>query len=113
MESVMSEMLIVQEDHGKTLEVSQGDTFSVRLAENPSTGYRWGVDASNEQIVKLQGADFSIAPETSMGGGGARFFTFKTQSPGTVRIQLKLAREWEPEDAAIGRFEVTIRVQPS
>lgn len=109
----MTEMVLVQEDHGNTLEVRQGDVLSVRLAESPSTGYRWEVDTIDEQIVKLQGADFTIAPETRIGGGGTRSFTFKTRSPGTVRIQLKLAREWEPEDAAIDRFEVTIRVQPS
>ena len=107
----MTEMILVQGDEGKTFEVRRGDIFSVRLAENPSTGYRWKVDAIDEQIVKLQGTDFSIAPETGIGGGGMRFVTFKTQSPGTVRVQLKLAREWEPEDAAIDRFEVSIRVR--
>ena len=110
-EGDMAETVIVQDDQGKTFEVRQGNTISIRLAENPTTGYEWELGAINEQIIELQDSDFSTPPETGIGGGGTRTLTFKAQSPGTVKIQLKLRREWEPEDAAIDRFEVTIRVR--
>lgn len=111
MESDMAETVIVQDDQGKSFEVRQGNIILIRLAENPTTGYQWELDAIDEEIIELQDSDFSMAPGTGIGGGGTRTLTFQAQSPGTVKIQLKLRREWEPEDAAIDRFEVTIRVQ--
>jgi predicted secreted protein len=109
-EGDVAERVIVQDDQGKIFEVRQGDIVLIRLAENPSTGYQWEVDAVAEQVVELQGSDFSMVGR-SIGGGGWRTFPFKAQSPGTAKIQLKLRREWEPEDATIDRFGVTIRVR--
>jgi inhibitor of cysteine peptidase len=109
-EGDVAERVIVQDDQGKVFEVRQGNIVLIRLAENPSTGYPWEIDEVAEQVIELQGSDFSMVGR-SIGGGGWRTFTFKAQSPGTAKIQLKLRREWEPEDATIDRFEVTIRVQ--
>jgi len=107
----MSEIVIVQSDRGKTFEVRQGDLILIRLAENPTTGYRWEVDAADDQVIALQDSDYSAAPGTGIGGGGTRTFVFEAQSPGTVQVRLKLMRKWKPEDPAIDRSEVTIRVE--
>lgn len=107
----MSEIVIVQTDQGKIFEASQGDLILIRLAENPSTGYRWGVDVVDNQTVVLQTSDYLATEELRAGSGGTRTFTFKAQSPGTVSIRLTLKRKWESEDATIDRFEVTIVVQ--
>jgi inhibitor of cysteine peptidase len=107
----VSEIVIVQSDQGKTFEVRQGDLISFRLAENPTTGYQWEVDAADDRVIALQDSDYSMAPGAGIGGGGTRTFTFKAQSSDTVQVRLKLRREWEPEDTALDRFEVTIRVQ--
>lgn len=107
----MSEIVIVQSDQGKTFEARQGDSILIRLAENPTTGYRWEVDVADDRIIALQDSDYTEAPGAGIGGGGTRTFTFKAQSPGTVQVRLKLMRKWKPEDPALDRFEVTIRVQ--
>ncbi len=110
-EDDMVEIVITQDDQGKSFAVQQGNIILIRLAENPTTGYQWEGDAVDEQIIMLQGSDFSMGSETGIGGGGTKTFSFKALSPGLAQVQLKLRREWEPEDAAIDRFEVTIRVQ--
>lgn len=110
-EPEMSEIAIVQSDRGKTFELSQNDVISIRLDENPSTGYQWEVEAFEPQIVELQNSDYTRATGTGIGAGGIRTFTFQARSPGTVEIRLKLRRAWESEDAAIDRFQVTLRVQ--
>ena len=109
--SGMSEIVIVQSDQGKTFEINQGNVIQICLEENQSTGYQWEIDALDEQVVAFQDSDYSRVPGTGIGGGGVQTFTFKAQSPGTVKIRLKLRRAWEPEEAAIDRFEVTLRVQ--
>jgi inhibitor of cysteine peptidase len=107
----MSEITIVQSDVGKTFAVRRGDLIVIRLAENPTTGYRWEVDMADDRVIALQGSDYAEANGAGIGGGGTRTFTFKAQAPGTVQVALRLRREWEPEDSAIDRFDVTIRVQ--
>ncbi len=110
-EPEMSEIAIVQSDRGKTFELSQDDIISIRLDENPSTGYQWEVEAFDARIVELQNSDYTRATGTGVGAGGIRTFTFKARSLGTVEIRLKLRRAWESESAAIDRFQVTLRVE--
>lgn len=107
----MSEVVIEQSDQGETFEVRPGDQILIRLEENPTTGYQWHVDLADEQVLALEGSDYVQAEDAGVGGGGTRTFRFGAQSPGTVDLVLRLRREWEAEEAAIDRFDVTIRVQ--
>lgn len=110
-ETDMSEVVIEQSDQGNTFEVRPGDRILIRLEENPTTGYRWEVDLPEERVIAREGSDYVRAAEAGVGGGGTRTFYFGAQSPGAVDVVLTLRREWEAEEAAIDRFEVTIRVQ--
>lgn len=107
----MHEVIVAQTDHLRAFEVSPGDLVSIRLEENPTTGYQWEVDEFDEQVIVVEHSDFSMAPGTGIGGGGIRTLAFRARSRGTVVLQMKLRREWEPEETAIDRFEVTIRVR--
>lgn len=107
----MSEIVILDSDRGKTVEAHVGDSLTIHLAENPTTGYRWEVSTVDNQPIEFQGADYQIAPRTGIGGGGTRTFRWQTKATGTAQIQLKLRRSWEPEEKAIKQFTVNIRIQ--
>lgn len=107
----MSEITILQTDQNKTFETHPGDLILIRLPENPATGYQWEIKAVDDQVVEFQDSDFAMAPGTGIGGDGMRTFAVRAQEPGTARIRLQLKREWEPEDASIDNFGVTIRVR--
>jgi predicted secreted protein len=107
----VSDIVIDQSDRGRTFEVTEGDLVLVRLAENPTTGYRWEMDAVDERILSLQCAEYSEEAEAGIGGGGTRTFSFEAESPGAVQIRLRLRRAWEPEEAAADQFAITIDVQ--
>jgi inhibitor of cysteine peptidase len=62
-------------------------------------------------MIDFQGSDYVLAPGGGIGGGGTRTFRFSAKSSGTVQIQLKLRRSWEPEASAIEQFTVNIRIQ--
>ncbi len=99
-------------DSGKTLEVSSGDTLSIQLAENPTTGYRWAIQTSDEPGLKLQNSEFS--PQSAgvgVGVGGQRIFTFRAASSGTAHLQLKEWRQWEGDRSILNRFELTVQVK--
>jgi inhibitor of cysteine peptidase len=107
----MSEIVIVQSDRGTEFEAHPGDLIVIRLPENPTTGYRWELDAADDRVIALQDSDYSAASSAGIGGGGTRTFGLEVHRPGTVHVQLRLRREWEPEQAAVDCFEVTIRVR--
>lgn len=107
----MSEIVILDSDQGKTFEVQAGDLIAIRLPENPTTGYRWEISGVDNQLVELQGSDYSVAPGCGTGGGGTRTFHFRAKSTGTAQIQLRRRRSWEPETKAIEQFTVNIQVQ--
>jgi len=107
----MPTITITQADKGKTFEVRPGDTLRVELAENPTTGYRWAIDRTDERIVELAGSEYQPAPSSGVGGGGLRTFTFKALRPGAARVELKYWREWQGDSSIVERFDCTIDVK--
>lgn len=107
----MSEIIILDSDHGKTVAAHVGDIIAIRLAENPTTGYRWEISAVDNQLIEFQGTDYQVEPGVGVGPGGTRTFHLKAKAMGTVLLQLKLRRSWEPEDKAIEQFTVNIQIQ--
>jgi inhibitor of cysteine peptidase len=97
-------------DNDKTIEVQVGDSIVVRLAENPTTGFTWAIDKAGDDVLRLETSEYSPAADAGVGGGGQRSLTFKATKAGTVKLQLKLWREWEGDKSIAERFAATVRV---
>lgn len=107
----MADLIITQEMQGKTVEVGRDDRIEIRLPESPTTGFAWSIDVVDEQILGLEGSEFSLPATAGIGGGGVRTFAFRTKRAGSARIDLKLWREWEGDASIIERFHVLIVVK--
>lgn len=103
-------MLLTEENNNTTVTARVGDTIEVLLAENPSTGYRWEVAALDMSVLSAGESRFSPTAG-GVGAGGARHMAFPVHDAGTGRIELILRRSWEPADAAIKRWGVTVEVR--
>lgn len=108
---VMPELKLTQGDDGKRFEVRAGSPIVVALPENPTTGYRWAVDQSDDRLLTLRDSDYSLPMGGGIGGSGTRRFTFETSGTGTARLKLKLWREWEGDSSVSSRFSITIEVK--
>jgi inhibitor of cysteine peptidase len=97
-------------DNDKSIDVHVGDSIVVRLPENPTTGFAWSIDKADAHVLRLQSSRYSPAARGAVGGGGQRSLRFKAITAGTVRLQLKLWREWEGGKSVADRFAATIRV---
>jgi inhibitor of cysteine peptidase len=95
--------------NGGEVEVGLGESFEVRLPENPTTGYRWRQRSSGEPAVALQADSFHPAGE-GVGAGGTRDWQFRAVHEGVARLQLEYRRGWESHAAET--FTVTVRVRP-
>ena len=80
----------------KQIEVNAGDTFTVNLCSNASTGFRWldSANISDETIVE-QIDHKNIAPSQAMPGApGQQAWTFGTLKKGTVQITNEYSQPW-------------------
>lgn len=97
-------------DNGKTVSVQKGDEVVITLDENPTTGYVWAIDKTDDQILALKSSDYSGSGLPVAGAGGTRTFTFTTKHTGTATLALKDWRSWEGDKSTVGRFSVAIQV---
>ena len=88
-----------------------GETFTIKLEENPTTGYQWSVVVSDESVVTLEKDDYVPDDKSGelAGSGGTRVLTFKALKEGTAKIEMVYERSWEPNpgDEKV-QFNVTV-----
>jgi inhibitor of cysteine peptidase len=81
-------------DTGKTVEEPLGETFGIRLQENPATGYSWNLSLTGG--LTLSGDEF-LPPSTGgqvVGGGGTRSFTLVAAGTGDQEVRAEYRRSW-------------------
>lgn len=105
----MTNLELVREHNGETVELQRGDTLVIRLPDNPTTGFRWAVDSLDSDVMTQVEGDYSSA-SSAIGSGGVRCFAFQAKGVGTSVITLKLWRSWEGDRSARSRFRVTVNV---
>lgn len=96
------------QDLGRTVEVEAQSVVTVRLDENPSTGYRWNVETT--EGLEIVGDSFERAGD-AMGTGGVRVLQFRILEKGSHRLSIRKWRDWEGENSIIDRFYITIVVK--
>ena len=107
----MNQRIIDRTYHNKTLDINVGDTLTIILNENPSTGYRWKLDQVNEEIISLEDSKYTPDTKSQIGGGGNRTFSFKSVSTGMTTIGLGLMREGERDRTPTEQFQVSVQVR--
>ena len=103
-------LTLTSTDSGKSLALQVGNTFTVSLEENPTTGFQWAVDSTGDGLVQLQASEYIPSPGSGVGQGGQKILTFKAQRTGTGQLKLKLWRKWEGDSSIAERFTLTLQV---
>ena len=98
-------MTLSKQDSGRTVELGPGEVVTVRLNENPSTGYKWAIESAGG--LEPVGDDFARGG-AALGSGGERVFKFRTPRAGSYQLRLKHWRDFEGDSSITERFEVTI-----
>ena len=91
-----------------TLEV--GEVLELSLAENPTTGFRWGFAVKPEPACTIVKSIFEPAVG-SPGKGGTHRWQFQAVRHGNGQIELEYRRPWEKATPASQTFKLTIRVR--
>jgi inhibitor of cysteine peptidase len=85
-----------------------GDRVVIRLAESPTSGYRWQLDEYNSAVLRPAGDEFVPAADARTGGGGTREFRFVVVGTEGSDVVLSLRRGWETDAPAAQHFRTEI-----
>lgn len=109
-EGVMTEEL-TRADNGKFVRLRAGETLSICLPENPTTGSRWQVEQSDVEVLVPADSTYE-ARGTGVGSGGLRRLSFRGVSPGKGNLLLSQHRPWRKKNPADPTFSLEIEVVP-
>jgi inhibitor of cysteine peptidase len=101
-----------------TVTVRSGQTFTLHLKSNPTTGYRWELVECDDAVVCLVKEHFTPSSEVGersgarkVGAGGVQTFAFIASKLGQTTLKLVYRRSWEKDVEPLQTFIVTVRVE--
>ena len=99
---------------GSTL-LRPGQTLSISLPSNSSTGYAWQVGTFDEEVLKRaapSGVEVTNPrPAGMVGVPGETQWRFEAVSPGAITLEFAYTRPWETGAAPAETARFTITVQ--
>lgn len=107
------QQVITEAGNGTTISLEKGETFYLRLEENPTTGYSWELNLS--QGLSLVSDDY-YPPEAEeseqplLGAGGVHLWEIKADSEGKQQATAIYKRSWENETGTEDKFILNVEV---
>lgn len=101
----------LEEDNGKTFPLEMGARARVKLKSNPTTGYKWELLPSKDNILKLVKEEFEKPAKVVPGAGGRQVFEFQAMKEGKVDLELVYRRIFEKEGKPARTFKITFEVK--
>ena len=103
-----SMILIDQSFAGRSVDLPVGQVMELRLAENPTTGYRWEFVANGAPVCVVMSDRFENPPGPP-GHGGVHAWQIKGAVAGQCEIAMQYRRSFQP-DAVGNSFALHVRV---
>ncbi len=96
-------------NNGSSVELATGDTFQIKLNENPTTGYQWSLaTTAGLEVV----SDNYLSPASDLvGAGGIREWDIKATAIGTQQVTSVYSRSWENLTGSEQRFVLIVEVE--
>lgn len=103
-------VLVTEADDGGAVQAVVGDTVTLSLPSNPSTGYSWKVKTQPDaSVLKLAGTHYAKPPTDAVGAGGTDVWDFTAVAAGSTKVDLEYVGPGT--DAAVGKaYSVMIEV---
>jgi inhibitor of cysteine peptidase len=87
-----------------------GECITLTLDENPTTGFRWQIEAGSG--LEVTSSEYLPTAGGAAGCGGFRTIKLLGRAPGVHRVRAQLLRAWIGTGSAIDRCEFIIKVLP-
>ncbi len=100
---------ITDADNGKFITLQKGQTFSLKLTENPSTGYSWQLHLSKG--LKLVSDEYTPGSSGALGASGTHVWTIKAVKNGYQQVNAVHKRPSEKTTPQDKTFRVGVIVK--
>jgi inhibitor of cysteine peptidase len=99
------------EDDGREVTLQKGQTLTIKLEANPTTGYAWEFVESEGAILRLAGEPEFEADSDLLGAPGTQTLRFEAVEAGQMELRLVYQRPWETDVEPLETFTVQVAVQ--
>jgi inhibitor of cysteine peptidase len=106
--------VVTEADNGINISLKNGDTFYLRLKENPTTGYSWqlnlsqGLNNVSEKYYPPEPSKESQQP--LVGAGGVHIWEIKVMTEGSQQVKGTYKRPWENTTGTEDSFTLNVVV---
>lgn len=100
-----------EENSGQKVTLEVGQTLTLTLKSNPTTGYQWQVRDLDEAVLKLSNYEYRADTPITIGSGGVDVWSFEAQASGQTTLRLEYVRPWEEGKEPIQTFSVEVVVR--
>ena len=103
---------LTDKDNGKAVQLRVGQTLTIQLPSNPTTGFSWTLPEKPVLLAVEKNEYVASTAKNGMAGvGGTQAFSFAAKDVGSATITLNYRRPWE-NDPPAKTFTVTITISP-
>jgi len=81
----------------KPMTVRSGDSFTITLRANMSTGYQWKMATLDETMLQLVNSEYIPYKTRRLGADGKQMWTFKALKAGETSINFEYVRPHEKD----------------
>ena len=88
-----------------------GDKIRVKLCSNPTTGFKWEYEMSNETVLKEEDYDFEEPKGDVPGAAGIEVWTFEAVEKGITEVRMEYSQPWEGGLKEEWTYTITVTVE--
>jgi inhibitor of cysteine peptidase len=100
--------LVNEEQNKATVNLALNGTITLKLDENPTTGFQWNLTATPGLVVSAD--NYQPAAPQLVGSGGVHTWDMKAVRTGTQEVKAVYMRSWEPVTGNETTFSMTVIV---
>ena len=108
--STVKGLVVGNSSNGHLIFMKAGGNLTLKLAENPTTGYTWNLTVSNGLKIVNDTYVPSDKTGTMVGSGGTHVWVILAEQPGMQYIDGIYKRSWEPATATDATYTLAIDV---
>jgi inhibitor of cysteine peptidase len=97
----------------RSLEMNKGDTLTLTLGSNPTTGFSWTEQTliGDEAIIEQTRHEFLQPSTDALGAAGQQVWTFNALKAGATQIHTDYSRPWTGGEKGEWTFTLNVTVK--
>lgn len=106
------QQVITEANSRTTICLEKGETFYLRLEENPTTGYSWQFNPSQglSLVSDRYCPEYEEKEQPLVGAGGVHLWEIKANSEGAQQVTAVYRRIWKKETGTEEKFTLNVEV---